>query len=195
AAHPRPAAPAPVAPLAAAFVVGVVAAGGALGAVAWRRGRPEPVTPEDPQAWCLAWAAFFDEAGDAEAALECLAAARAHADEEDHELLLWEASCLDHLGRLEDALAKYEAAVAVAPRGECEAAFGAAILAGQLGREQEALLHLRLCLMADPFLHEVLDELSGTKEDPFAPLRPRPGYRQLLRDARGWARAAGGRAE
>ena len=195
--HPRPAppAPGPAVPWAGAAVLllAAVAAGGAAGGLAaWRpRPRRAPPTREDQHAWCLAWASWFEEQEDAAAALECLRCARGFVDEADHDHLLWEGACLDRLGHLEDALAAFEAAVAVAPRGECEAAFSAAIVAGQLAREEPALLNLRLALMADPFLVEVVDALAESDDDPFAPLRARPEFRKLLREARAWGRTAG----
>lgn len=200
AAHPR-AAPAPAqgpprGAVLVAFALGAaVAVGGVGGAFAWRRwrARDAPRSQDEERAWCLAWAGFFEEQEDAGAALECLQRARALTDEEpDHEHLLWEASCLDRLGRLEEALAAYEAAISVAPRGECEATFSAAILAGQLALPDVVLVHLRLALMADPFLVEVVDALAESDEDPFAVVRRAPAFRQLLREARAWARAAGG---
>ncbi|HWH08225.1 MAG TPA: hypothetical protein VNX21_03430, partial [Candidatus Thermoplasmatota archaeon] len=136
---------------------------------------------------CLDWADFFEREDDPAAAAECLRAARGLAEEDEYDVVLWEATCHERLGNLEDALATYEAALLVAPKGDAEAAFGAAMVAGQLGRADVALTDLRLALMADPSLLETLEDFDPD-EDPFRTMRAAPEFRRLLKDARRWAR-------
>lgn len=156
----------------------------------FRAERAHRFSARENHAWCLAWADVFEEIDDS-AALECLLAARGWEEERTYEAVLREATCFDALGRLEEAFEAYAAAVVLAPRGEGgEALFSAALLAGQLCRPQEALTHLRLAMMGDPFLYEVVEALGESDEDPFRDIRRSPDFRALLREARRWANNA-----
>lgn len=177
------------------FIVtlGLVAAAGAVaGALGWKqwRSREPPMT----EAECLEWAAFLEERGDEHGALECLGVARQLAGKATFDVLQWEASCLEMLGRLDDAIEKLEQALAAdpTPHEAVEASIGIAILASQAEEPSKALPHLRLALMADPTgTLSYIQEMGYAKgEDPFANLRHLPEFRQLLREARRWARAA-----
>lgn len=189
---PRPAGGLPLGALAVLLVgTAIVSTGGAAAVVAYRerRQRPKPVprARRDLYQDCLDWADFFEHEDDPAAAADCLETARAYAEEDEYGTVLWLATCHDRLGNLEEALAAYEAAMLVAPKGDAEGAFGAAMTAGQLGRDESALTSLRIALMADPTLLETVGDLDG-EDDPFARLRGTPEFRRLLKDARGWAR-------
>lgn len=180
--------------LLAALLAGTVLAstGAAAGVVLYReRRRPAAAAPpSDPYQHWLDYADLLEREEDPAAVLACLRAAQAHAEEEEYDVVLWEATCHERLGDLEEALERYEAAIVLAPKGDAQAAFSAAMIAGQLGRSEGALTALRIALMSDPALLEALDDFEPD-EDPFRDLRASPEFRRLRRDARGWARAMG----
>ena len=178
--------------------IATVASMGTAGLAWWqrRRSRERISKSASPGSWaaddCRAWAEVFEEIGDLSAALECLTAARQLMEKPTFALLQWEAGCLEALGRPEEAVERLKEALAAdpTPREAVEAAIAVATIAPALNRPEEALAHLRLALMGDPAgALSFIQEMSYVKsEDPFAPLRNRAEFRQLLREAREWAK-------
>lgn len=176
--------------LVVAVALGVGAAGTA-GIILRRRRRVRgpPLTIQD----CLDWASFFEDVvRDRQAMLECVTAARRLMERPTFDILVWESSCLEGLGRLEEAIDALKAALETEPTPSegVEAHTSIAMLAVHLNRRDEFFSHIRLALMGDPSgTLSYIDEFREVKEeDPFRPFRDDPEFRQLLREARTLAR-------
>lgn len=177
------------------------AASGVPGASAQRAGslevvavpaaeRAEEYSEEENHAWCLAWAHVLEEENEWHLALQCVVRARAYESAPEYDSLFWEASLRDRLGDLPAAFEAYCAAVPLAERGDVEAAYAAALVAGTLGWNEDALLYLRLALMGDPLCRDDVVSLAKDNEDPFARLRATAEFRVLMKESLAWYRSA-----